>query len=222
MPRIPNSQEAHSSNILNRTKELHTQHNRHTHYTSTSPFFPSNIIETQEASRGNWQYHPQGPRCKKRAHSYISIQARAIPRIVVSAQVHRPAQSQERYVQANGRTGRRGGGGGRREEPPLTLGAEKEREDLRPRVERGRVEVAMGTETMERVAIFALLTRVRCAFLCNLLSRIEPKGEADKVAAACRLCSCPGFEPCRRGNFGLYEAESIIRPCNAQSRSSRQ
>jgi hypothetical protein len=41
------------------------------------------------------------------------------------------------------------------------LGAGKEREELRPRVERGREEVAMGADTMERVAIFALLSSRR-------------------------------------------------------------
>jgi hypothetical protein len=41
------------------------------------------------------------------------------------------------------------------------LGAEKEREGLRLRVERGREEVAMGTDSIERVAIFALLSSRR-------------------------------------------------------------
>jgi hypothetical protein len=38
----------------------------------------------------------------------------------------------------------------------LTLGAGKDTEEVRRRVERGRDEVATGTETMERVAIAAV------------------------------------------------------------------
>ena len=40
----------------------------------------------------------------------------------------------------------------------LTLGAGKEREELRLRVESGRDEVATGPETMERVAIADVLS----------------------------------------------------------------
>jgi hypothetical protein len=52
-------------------------------------------------------------------------------------------------------------GAGWPEKWALTLGAEKEREELRLRLERGREEVAMGTDTIERVAIFALLSSRR-------------------------------------------------------------
>lgn len=80
----------------------------------------------------------------------------------------------------------------------LTLGAGKETEELRPRAERGREEVAMGTETIERVAISALPTRDggACASLPELsvLSRIEPNGkEADKVAAPVGYHCIGGF-----------------------------
>uniref|UniRef100_J3LRZ5 Uncharacterized protein n=1 Tax=Oryza brachyantha TaxID=4533 RepID=J3LRZ5_ORYBR len=74
----------------------------------------------------------------------------------------------------------------------FTLGAGKEMDELRPRAERGREEVAMGTDTMERVAISALPTRrVRCVrfspelFLAS--SRIG--GEADKVGGG-RVPAC--------------------------------
>lgn len=58
------------------------------------------------------------------------------------------------------------------------MGAGKEREELPPRVERAREEVAMGTETTERVAIFAVLTRVTCrCFSPNSLSDTNPRGK---------------------------------------------
>jgi hypothetical protein len=61
---------------------------------------------------------------------------------------------------------------GRPWESMLTLGAGKKTEEARRRVEKGRDEVATGPETMERVAISAVLSYRRsvCA------SPLEPFG----------------------------------------------
>ena len=62
----------------------------------------------------------------------------------------------------------------------LTLGAGKEAEELRPRVEREREEGAMGTETMERVAIFALLRSRALGEGRALLDR-KPRGRRGRT-----------------------------------------
>jgi hypothetical protein len=74
---------------------------------------------------------------------------------------------------------------GRRWESMLTLGAGKETEEARRRVGKGRDEVATGPETMERVAISAVLSPTEgvCALLPRtFLSRMDrTKVGADKV-----------------------------------------
>jgi hypothetical protein len=92
------------------------------------------------------------------------------------------------------------------EDGALTLGGGKETEELRPRAERGREEGAMGTETMERVAIFALL-EPRGEVGRAAASRIENLQGRGKTIRLCRLLLTRAWwaiGPCREGRKALF------------------